>query len=591
MATACQLVMILLALFAALMPTCTATDASELAAATEAGVAYLANQAQLNLDGAKALQSAIRSGDLAAAKAAYQKARPHYEEVEVLYEAFPDIDKDIDNRAYAYPNGEALCGSVDPFARGKEFQGYHKIESLLYRDGDLQTASIYADELVRDSEDLVKAFQDKTQFNASRTFDGIIDVATEIGSKKISSEEETYSDLSVLIFYHNFKGIESQYKPFAPLVQAANASVAQAVTDAFAAFNASITPYVTVAADGSESYASYANFTNEQRAAIDRAAYQVAAALTDAADALGIEKKPDAAERVGECQPPLKFNGSDPVIQQGLAYFQALMRYQVPLVAALDAAIQSGNITAARIAYRHSRPLYEQIEVLAGAFPQEDADIDARPYAFPGGDKDEDFKGFHKIERSLFRDNNLTEAAEFATILVNSTNDLDAKINDTSLFNSDVAFAGMMALANEVGAKKVASEEETWSKLSDLIFYNNWKGIYSQLLPFAQLYKNTSLAASLTPIFEAAYKCLPVKTQDTWSKVSAADVNQQFVDALTNADYGSYDLSSASQKTRDCIVRGTYGIRDAILDVAKSVDVKTSCDDVYTFSSACYATS
>lgn len=73
--------------------------------------------------------------------------------------------------------------------------------------------------------------------------------------------------------------------------------------------------------------------------------------------------------------------------------------------------------------------------------------------------------------------------------------------------------------------------------------------------------------------------------------MSAADVNQQFVDALTNADYGSYDLSSASQKTRDCIVRGTYGIRDAILDVAKAVDVKTSCDAVYTFSGACYATS
>ena len=62
-------------------------------------------------------------------------------------------------------------------------QGYHKIESLLYRDGDVQGAGIYADELVRDSEDLVKAFQDKTQFNASRTFDGIIDVATEIGAQ------------------------------------------------------------------------------------------------------------------------------------------------------------------------------------------------------------------------------------------------------------------------------------------------------------------------------------------------------------------------------------------------------------------------
>lgn len=48
------------------------------------------------------------------------------------------------------------------------------------------------------------------------------------------------------------------------------------------------------------------------------------------------------------------------------------------------------------------------------------------------------------------RDNNLAMAAEYAPILVNSTADLDAKVNDTSNFNSDVAFAGMMALANEV---------------------------------------------------------------------------------------------------------------------------------------------
>ena len=72
----------------------------------------------------------------------------------------------------------------------------------------------------------------------------------------------------------------------------------------------------------------------------------------------------------------------------------------------------------------------------------------------------------------------------------------------------------------QVGAKKVASEEETWSKLSNLIFYNNWKGIYSQLLPFAQLSKNASLVDSLTPTFEAAFKCLPVVTKDIWSKVS-----------------------------------------------------------------------
>lgn len=67
----------------------------------------------------------------------------------------------------------------------------------------------------------------------------------------------------------------------------------------------------------------------------------------------------------------------------------------------------------------------------------------------------------------------------------------------------------------------MSSEEETWSKLSELIFYNNWKGIYSQLLPFAQLSKNGTLLASINNTFADAYKCLPnVVTKDTWSKVS-----------------------------------------------------------------------
>ncbi len=78
----------------------------------------------------------------------------------------------------------------------------------------------------------------------------------------------------------------------------------------------------------------------------------------------------------------------------------------------------------------------------------------------------------------------------------------------------NLAIAGL-----QVGAKKVASEEETWSKLSNLIFYNNWKGIYSQLLPFAQLSKNSSLVDSLIPTFDAAFKCLPVTTKDVWSQV------------------------------------------------------------------------
>ncbi len=41
------------------------------------------------------------------------------------------------------------------------------------------------------------------------------------------------------------------------------------------------------------------------------------------------------------------------------------------------------------------------LQVLAGAFTQEDADIDVRPYGFPKGEKDEDFKVFHKMKISV----------------------------------------------------------------------------------------------------------------------------------------------------------------------------------------------
>ena len=48
-----------------------------------------------------------------------------------------------------------------------------------------------------------------------------------VGSKKISSEEETYSDQSILIFYHNVAGMYSVYSPYQPFLQASNSSLAQ----------------------------------------------------------------------------------------------------------------------------------------------------------------------------------------------------------------------------------------------------------------------------------------------------------------------------------------------------------------------------
>ena len=45
----------------------------------------------------------------------------------------------------------------------------------------------------------------RSNFNAAGQFGGMVALAVEVGGKKVSSEEETYSDLSILIFNHNFQ--------------------------------------------------------------------------------------------------------------------------------------------------------------------------------------------------------------------------------------------------------------------------------------------------------------------------------------------------------------------------------------------------
>lgn len=54
-------------------------------------------------------------------------------------------------------------------------------------------------------------------------------------------------------------------------------------------------------------------------------------------------------------------------------------------------------------------------------------------------------------------------------------------------------FDGCIGVLTEVPAKKISSEEETWSGQSLMIFYNNWLGAYSQIAPFADLVRAPQL--------------------------------------------------------------------------------------------------
>ena len=55
-------------------------------------------------------------------------------------------------------------------------------------------------------------------------------------------------------------------------------------------------------------------------------------------------------------------------------------------------------------------------------------------------------------------------------------------------------FDGVIGVLTEVPAKKISSEEETWSGMSLMIFYNNWLGAYSQIAPFAEEVRGLSIS-------------------------------------------------------------------------------------------------
>lgn len=239
------------------------------------GVAYfrMRNQEQMAL--VDAMRQAIASRDLVTAQQAYIDARPPYEEIEVLAVNFEDSDSDIDARPYTIEGGET----------SEDFRGFHKVEYLLFRDDDMELAGLFADTLAQSHQKLHRELNEPDRYSPQTHFEGMIGLAEEIGSRKISSEEETWSDQSMLIFRSNIIGIFSQYEPFSQMVAEQAAGRDAEVREAYAAFRAILEPYET---GPGEALTPYSQVRIGERKVISDATYRLRDGLIAAADTLGI---------------------------------------------------------------------------------------------------------------------------------------------------------------------------------------------------------------------------------------------------------------------------------------------------------------
>ena len=244
-------------------------------------VAFAKNQAEVSLPKARNLVQALETGSMDEAKAAYLALRPHYEAIEHLFLVFGDTDADIDARPYNYVYGEAYDPELIDVP-GAIFKGSHRIEYLIFRDEDLESAIIWAKQLVKDYETLVSKLEDSSNYSKEIIFRGITELAYEVAKKKFSSEEETFSDLSILIFYHNLEGVIEMVAPWQVQLQEASPEVADRLQKALGEANNTLNALVERDQDGNIlEYAPYSSVNITTRRKIQNEFYEVGQALEE----------------------------------------------------------------------------------------------------------------------------------------------------------------------------------------------------------------------------------------------------------------------------------------------------------------------
>lgn len=144
--------------------------------------------------GAKALQAAVKAGDVEAAQAAWIESRKGWEAIEpVTAEFFPELDGAID----AWPDAK---------------QGYHAVEAALF-SGKLGELAAPVDKLAADLAEFDRQLRAPGfAFAPQGLLNGITKLAYEIGENKSKGGESPYAGTSILDMRENVEGIEAVYE-------------------------------------------------------------------------------------------------------------------------------------------------------------------------------------------------------------------------------------------------------------------------------------------------------------------------------------------------------------------------------------------
>ena len=121
-------------------------------------------------------------------------------------------------------------------------------------------------------------------------------------------------------------------------------------------------------------------------------------------------------------------------------------------------AVISGDVKEAKRLFGPTREPWERIEPIAAALGDYDPNIDAREGDVP----EEEWRGFHRIEKALWVENTTEGQEEYARQLMKDVSNLREDVEDLELEPVDLV-TGSVELLNEVSAGKITGEEDRYS--------------------------------------------------------------------------------------------------------------------------------
>jgi iron uptake system component EfeO len=196
----------------------TGTVPTILAQGTKDYSAYVVDQINQLDAGTNALDAAVQSGNVDAAKAAYGKARPFYERSESAVDGFVlpgfAVDDNAGNLDYLIDMREST-----PVDAKVGWKGFHAIERDLWLGNAITPGTkALSTELVGNVGKLVGVVT-PLQYKPEDLANGAADLIEEVQNTKITGEEENFSHIDLVGFAGNVEGAQQAYASLRPGLQ------------------------------------------------------------------------------------------------------------------------------------------------------------------------------------------------------------------------------------------------------------------------------------------------------------------------------------------------------------------------------------